>query len=386
MHFIQVGTSVFIVSFFALTLELIISRISAFYLNYSSSFMAIPIALFGLCLGSYHIQKLRNKTKTFCDIPIEKEIAKLFFSSVFAYLVVFISFSQIFPVTRYLVNAQAALKTILFSIAFLIPFYFVGRILSLVYSQFYTKIGYFYALDFLGAGLACLTTPILFHFFDLPVIILIQLFAISALWLFIKKIQIFWIPIIILNLFLFKVFSFAENSYDFSQIIKLRNASKIKQIAHRWNEYSRVALLQIEDAPIWYKIIHDNAESNVNIYPYQDNFLTPLKITINHIGAIPFFWQRTVKEALVMFAGCGQQMIELYDYSNRQAKIVGVEINPLVKKFATKTPALKNYNLQQFYNLPKIGFEIQEGRYFLETEKKQIRSNICCFRCSYIYV
>jgi hypothetical protein len=58
----------------------------------------------------------------------------------------------------------------------------------------------------------------------------------------------------------------------------------------------------------------------------------------------------------------------------------------LVKKFATKTPALKNYNLQQFYNLPKIGFEIQEGRYFLETEKKQIRSNICCFRCSYIYV
>ena len=46
---------IFIISFFTIVVELILSRMAAFYLNYSNSFLAIPITLFGLALGSLHV-------------------------------------------------------------------------------------------------------------------------------------------------------------------------------------------------------------------------------------------------------------------------------------------------------------------------------------------
>jgi len=71
-----------------------------------------------------------------------------------------------------------------------------------------------------------------------------------------------------------------------------------------------------------------------------------------------------------MFAGCGSQMIAFNALTKGKAKIVGVEINPLVTKFAKESPELKRYKLAKFYNRSNIEMNITEGRSFLDNDPR----------------
>jgi hypothetical protein len=159
---------------------------------------------------------------------------------------------------------------------------------------------------------------------------------------------------------------FLEDSYDLSQVMHVQSDMNAIEIAHKWNELSRVSLLKIAgQGKSQYKIIHDNAESRVNVGAYNPN--NPYRINPRNFTALPFICGKHTRDVLVMFAGCGQQMLEIYDYSNRKAKVTGVEINPLVKDIATTAPELTEYRLKEFYDLEHIELVIEEGRSFLET-------------------
>jgi hypothetical protein len=80
--------------------------------------------------------------------------------------------------------------------------------------------------------------------------------------------------------------------------------------------------------------------------------------------ALPFAFGRKCDKILVMFAGCGKQMIDYYRISEGNARIIGVELNPQVKKFAE---SINGYGLSEFYNLPNIEFITKEGRSFLNS-------------------
>ena len=87
--------------------------------------------------------------------------------------------------------------------------------------------------------------------------------------------------------------------------------------------------------------------------------------------SIPFLFKRRTDDILVMFAGCGKQMVQFNDYSAGDASITGVEINPLVKQFAVDVPELKGFRMEKFYSLPNINLVIEEGRYFLDNNQEK---------------
>jgi hypothetical protein len=360
--------TVFAVSFCALVMELAISRLSVFYLDYGSSFLAIPLTLLGLAIGSLHVH-LRPETME--KFQVRRALFSLILTSFLAFALVFLLFSSVFSFDRNLITEAPQLlfgKILAFTLAFLPPFYVAGRILTILFTQNREQIGTIYGADMFGAALAGFAVPLLFHFLDLPYLILffftVLAFSMSLYISSYPKNVFTFLLIFAFCFLLVKGLSFLEGRYDLSYLLGKREG-KVSELVRGWNEYSRVSLLRLEDTSgqaTGYRIIHDNAESNVVVKPFtgQDDLREH-----HYLTYIPFVTGQPVEDVLVMFAGCGAQMVEFYQFSNGKARVDGVEINPLVKVFAEKTPELRNFRLAEFYALPNVNLFIQEGRQFL---------------------
>jgi len=369
-HLRKTLSIVFVLSSCTLMFELIISRMSVFYLNYANSFIAIPLTLFGLAVGSLRVHLGKRKIE---DYSISRNLVWLTIFSFTAFAVVFLIFSQLFHITHRSrpSSIEMILKTLAFVVAFLPPFYFVGKILTVLYALNRKIIGKIYSLDLFGAALACFVTPLLFHFIDLPYLIFICLLAIVAVttlsfgkpnW----KVAAAFIGV---NLLVLPTLVHLESNYDLRKTVSHHKHWKVEEIAHKWNEFSRVSLLRIKqlNGNIWYKIIHDNAESNVAVIPYRPGEESQVPRTKDM--RIPFLLERNTDEILVMFAGSGRDMIELESLGGGKRNLTGVELNPLCIDFAVDTPEIADMRIKEFYDLPNVNMVVMEGRRFLDSDR-----------------
>lgn len=366
---------VFFLSFFTITLELVLSRMSAFYLNYSNAFLAIPITLFGLALGSLTVHISKREVSSY---DIDHHLQRLVAVSFISFVLVFLLFSRFFsflPITHQnRVDWVAPLKTAIFAGLFIFPFYYIGKIFTILFTRNRNTIGRLYGVDLIGASLGCLFTPLFFHFFDLPYLIAFCLLTISLLSLYLGRrytVRALF-KLFALNCAALAAIIFFESNYDLGKTVnRIARGAVVTELAHKWNEFSRVSLLLIKDrGASYYRIIHDNAESNVGIIPYRMSSSRSYEKRPDWVS-IPFLLNRTVNDVLVMFAGCGKQMVLFNDYSAGKANITGVEINPLVKDIAIETPELKGFRMNHFYARPNINLVIQEGRYFLDNDPQK---------------
>ena len=364
---------VLVLAFCTLMFELVISRMSVFYLNGANSFLAIPLTLFGLAVGSLRV----HLGKTAVDkIDIARQLIWLTISSFLSFAAAFLLFSQLFPITHIQnpVGGLLLAKTSAFVLVFLPPFYFIGKILTALYATYRRIIGKLYGFDLAGASLGCFATPLLFHWIDLPYIIfvcLLAMTAVTAISLGRRRLALS-VPFVLVALAFLPALIALEGSYNFSQISKHAGRGRLVELSHRWNEFSRVSLLRIESREtgevLDYKIIHNNAESNVNVGRYApDSKRYVGKKSRSHV---PFLLKRPVDRVLVMFAGCGRQMIELDWLGAGKKYLVGVEINPLVMELATQTPEIADFRIQEFYDLPNVEMNAAEGRAFLDSDDR----------------
>ncbi len=365
-------TTVFALSFCTILIELTLSRMSSFYLNYANSFLAIPLTLFGLALGSMRVHLSKGDAD---NLSVSKDLVFVVFTAFISFTFVFVFFSHIFPITRYQVNTLTTLKTFLFSGMFIFPFYFIGKVLTIFFAQNRHSIGRLYGIDLLAAALGCFATPLMFHFVDLPYLIAFALLilSLSAMFFSSKYSLKYLAAILVVNGVFLGLFVYMENGYELSGTIYQARKSEVTELQHRWNEFSRVSLLKVEEdtGKTFFKIIHDNAESNVNVTSYNPERKMSYRLHARNMIPLPFELGREVKNVLVMFAGCGAQMVEFYDYTDRKASVTGVEINPLVKDFAEQSPMLADYHLKEFYDSPGINLCIQEGRSYLDNDDKK---------------
>lgn len=356
------------IAFCTLVLELAISRLSVFYLDYSSSYVAIPVALLGLAIGSLYIHMRRNSEK---GINIQRHLLLFLIFSFISFAAVFFIFGSVFEFERSLFIYRQTLlyvKTLIFILIFIPPFFFGGTILTVLFTQERARIGQIYAADLFAAALACFLTPFIFHNFDLPYLILLYfLVMVSCLAVNAENTKRRLMNVLIftpISIGLTMILVHFESHYDLSNLVRTPTGGKTTEIAHRWNEYSRVSLLKSESADsnyTNYRIIHDNAESNVVVQPFWDSYPYFQEQALTFL---PYVVDPAPKDALVMFAGGGAQMIDFYHF-NHGAKIVdGAEINPLVKEFSLHKE-LASYRLKEFYELPNVDLRIQEGRQFL---------------------
>ena len=361
---------VFLAAFCCLMFELIISRLADFHLDSRNSFIAIPITFLGLALGSLHVHFRKRIVERF---SVRVNLILLAAVSFLTLTVVFLIFSRYLTVTgAYSVMAQlphSLNKSLFFVAVFIVPFYFFGRVLTVCYHLNRDRIGAIYSADFFGASLACFLTPVLFHMLNLPGVLCAFTCGLSLLVLLFLRLP--WrataallATLIALNVGFLYFVIYADNHTSFEDFFRAEKIGKATEVAHAWNEFSRVSVIRIDDGPrSYYTIIHDNAQSNVEVAHYlPGSFSVPSRIS--SVEAI-FLRGKPISDVMVMFAGCGAQMVPFHELSGGKARITGIELNPLVKKLAVTTPELEDFHLKDFYELPNVDLKIMEGRSFL---------------------
>jgi len=368
---------VFCSAFACLLFELIISRLADFHLGYLNSYLALPITFLGLALGSLHAHFRPAIIERF---RASRALIGLAAACAVTLLLIYVLFSRytIFAVSdrRVWFTALPA-KTCLFTIVFILPFYVFGRILTTCYHRWRSQIGKIYAADFFGAALGCFLTPVLFHYLSLPEVTTLLLGAICLMLLLFFH-RAWW------RTCLFAGAAAGLLAGYYVQIDRLEHSMRYeynnpdgtgprtREIASRWNEFSRVQLVRFEfpdPKRNYYKIIHDNARSNVHVAPYvPGKTRRPAALDAKEL---PFILGRNTDDILVMFAGCGAEMVQFNEYTSGKARITGVELNPLCRDFAVEAPELAGHRLAEFYALPNIDLRIEEGRGFLMRDTRQ---------------
>jgi len=367
---------VFGVCVLSLVLEMTASRLAAFYLTYSNSYLAIPLALFGLTLGSLRIHLGRRRVEQY---DLRRWFAWLGPVTALCLAAIFLLFSRFFPLQQFDISAAVLAKLLLFCGGLIPPLYLCGAILTLVFTRHSERVALLYALDFTGAALACAATPLLLMRFDLPLVMALTVLVTGVIHAAIaagptwRRAAVAVIP----AAGAFATLTWLEGQYDFHNVVAKPWSSptdasaEVSQVAHRWNAYSRVAALRIAGGErSYYRIIHDNAESNVAVMPYSGVYQQNLAARDNILAA-PWLLGRPVRSALVMFAGCGRQMLEIDRLSGGHTPITGVEINPLVIEMARKLPELSAMRLDEFFSRPNVRMVVNDGRAFLDQNRER---------------
>ncbi|MCK9461652.1 MAG: hypothetical protein M0R80_18640 [Proteobacteria bacterium] len=360
---------VFLTVLCCLMLELILSKIASFHLGQSYSYIAIPITFLGLALGSFHAHLNRRIIENF-DVP--RYTLLFIVVTALSLAAMFSVFLYLFPVySESRANALSLFylcKTLVFIATTIVPFYFAGRILAVTYFINRENIGKIYSADLWGASTACFVTPLLFHFFDLPDVLFVVVVCLSVLGLIFRPMtrvrRLAVAALLVLLCFGFRFFMVhAEENFDVSGF-EPDPEVHVTQLAHRWNEFSRVALTATErNGRVDYAVKHDNARSNVHVWRYIPANVRPSD-ELSTMNA-PFIIGRKARTMMVMFAGCGAEMIRLNELAGGRSDITGVELNPLVRDLVLQSDVLEDYRIPEFLSLPNIHLVIQEGRHFL---------------------
>jgi SAM-dependent methyltransferase len=371
-------TLVFSTALCCLMFELLIARLADFFIGFRNTFIALPVTFLGLALGSLYVHFRPQLVSRFSVRGSLFGVAGVSFATL---AIVIVILTRGFAVNAAddvaLHFADGAAKTAIFVAGFITPFFVFGRILTLCYHVERDHIGRIYSADFFGAALGSFITPVLFHFVSLPEVILVWMLVLSAIVLFFLRASVAVtaaaaVALVALNTGFYFTVRWLESSVEYRYYVRDESPPKTREIASRWNEFSRVQLVKFEfedERRSHYKVIHDDARSNVHVRPYVPGQTKKPKV----LDALesPFIMKREVKDALVMFAGCGDEMIRIRELSGARANVTGVEINPACVSLPANEPELESFKIGEFFNTPGIEMRFTEGRAFLMKNDKQ---------------
>jgi len=367
---------VFAVAFSLLMLELVLARMFPFFLGNISSFVAIPVAMFGLSVGALVLHWVRGEPSPRWIPTLLPALLLLTFLS---FLLLFFLFNHVeaFGLTHHKLQnpAHDALKTAVFSLLFVPSFALGGVVLSTAFTAGARQVGSLYALDLIGSALACLIAPVVLHFVDLPVAITVLLAVLALACVFVLSgirrtlaVQL-GVAIGIIGLLGSAQLIFTESPDPEVIGVRYARGRGVKELRHQWNDVSRVALMQCgeDDADNRsFRLIHDDGISNVIVRKYKERRIDR-KQNYRHPQAFPFLTDPPARTALVMFAGAGQDMMRMLEYSRGTVDVTGVELNGLVPRLVSG-PLYTRWNLSEFYDRDDVHLVIDEGRAFLNRD------------------
>ncbi len=361
------------VAFSLLLLELLLARMYPFFLGDISAFIAIPVAMFGLSLGAL---ALHLKPGDASPRWLPALVPALLVTATLCFTAFFLLFNHVFNITHHWWQhpGQDALKTTVLSLVFVPVFALGGVILSIAFTAGARQVGRLYALDLIGSAGACLVAPLALQLMDLPLVICLLLGVLAGCTTYLlsaarKPLLGLLVPLFAAAIPLSATqLIFTERPDPEALATTYAKGRTVTEVRHRWNAISRVAVVQLtnEKGKNDYRIIHDDGISNVFVRKYRPkNLENPRESSVTQ--RIPFIMDNTPSSALVMFAGCGKDMILLDEFARGQMDITGVEINPLVVRHVSR-PKRDPWNLQPFYNRPNIDLRFAEGRSFLNRD------------------
>ena len=367
---------VFAVAFSLLMLELVLARMFPFFLGNISSFVAIPVAMFGLSVGALALHWTPGEPHPRWIPTLLPALLLLTFLS---FLLLFFLFNHVdaFGLTHHKLQnpAHDALKTAVFGLLFVPSFALGGVVLSTAFTAGAKQVGSLYALDLIGSALACLIAPVVLHFVDLPVAITALLAVLGLACVLVltevqRKLSLgFAIGVGIMGLLGSAQLIFAERPDPEVIGVRYAHGRSVKELRRKWNDVSRVALMQFgEDGEKnrSFRLIHDDGISNVIVRSYNPKRIDR-KQNYRHPQGFPFLLDTPATTALVMFAGAGQDMMRMLEYSRGTVDVTGVELNGLVPELVSGL-LYPRWHLDDFYDRDDVHLVIDEGRAFLNRD------------------
>jgi len=377
----DVELGIFLVGLVGLMVELLHTRMLSFFLGSISNFLAIPVALFGLALGSLLVHR-QPKADVRRSITILQALALPVLTA--AFVGFFAVANAFFPVIHVsLENPYGdAARMLAYSGIFLPSYAILGALLALYFEAGAQNIGRLYCFDLAGAAAGCLLAPLVLTWAGLPPAIMTVLFGALALLaatpLARRRLAVgagaAGYCVVAFLAWRGSVFHEHPDAVRLSRYVLGGYArAGVKEERVRWNDLARTSLMRAEIAnpegrgEAW-GIVQDDGLSNVNVARWdpEANAADMLRYSLHH--ALPFLMGHEPKRMLVLFAGVGRDMVALDCMAQGKADITGVELNRAVVDLY-RDPLLAGMNLRAFHARRNIHLVVREGRDFLKSDR-----------------
>jgi hypothetical protein len=368
---------IFLVGLVCLMVEILHTRMLAFFLGSISNFLAIPVSLLGLALGSLLVHRARKPDTRRLIAILQALVLPVVAAAFVGFFAVANAFFPAIHVSLENPYGDAA-RLLAYAGIFLPPYAFLGALLALYFEEGAQSIGRLYCFDLAGAASGCLLAPLVLTWAGLrPAIMTVLLGALALLAaspLARRRLAVgAGAAGLCVIAFLAWRGSVLEEHPDVARLSRYVLSDQVRGGAEetrvRWNDLARTSLVRAGaglNAEAW-GIVQDDGISNVKIARW-DPAATPadlLPASLHH--ALPFLMGHAPKRILVLFAGVGRDMVELDGLAEGQADITGVELNPAVVDLH-RDPLLAGMNLPAFHARPNIHLVAREGRDFLDND------------------
>ena len=378
----SVELGIFLVGFLCLTVELLHTRMLSFFLGSISNFLAIPVSLFGLALGSLVVHHRARPADARRLIAVLQALTLPVLTG--AFVAFFAVANAFFPVIH--VSLQTpdgdAVRLLVYAGVFLPPYAIFGALLALYFDEGAARIGRLYVFDLAGAASGCLVAPLVLTWAGLPPAVMAALLGALALLAvtplgrrrFAVGAGVIGLGLVGILAARGRVFHERPDVVSLSRYVLSDYARHpLQEMRVRWNDLARTSLIRAEighpdgAADAW-GIVQDDGVSNVKVARWDPAAQPADLLPYSLHQTLPFLMGHQPKRILVLFAGVGRDMVELDCLAQGQADITGVELNPAVADLAAD-PLLAGMNLRAFFARPNMHLVVREGRDFLAHDR-----------------
>ena len=281
---------------------------------------------------------------------------------------------------------EAISSSVGIGLVFIFAFFSLGIVYSLVYKNYSNESAKIYFFDLIGASLGCVFGTIVINYLQPSSVLLVLSLSVFCLTLFyeyyLENLRPIRAVIYVLACFILLIINMRT---DFLEIrVKdyhsywTKAMPSYQEIWHRWNVYSRTGLLrdtQAKNTPVCSQYTFSIQDGRAGVAPFNLSNPYFLKPDTSCASSLSFLLKEP-GNILVLMAGAGYEMVQVYSFSEGRADITGVELNPLI---IDKTKTIPGYNLDIFFKLPNVHMVNQEGRSYIESSSKKFDSIILPF-------
>ncbi|MEQ1502364.1 MAG: class I SAM-dependent methyltransferase, partial [Myxococcota bacterium] len=361
----------FLAGMTSLALELVLVRLLAFFLASTADFLAIPLALLGLALGSMYAHfGHRGPPERLVSISAAAVLPVVVGSLVALFGVFDRFFYEVYVFSRS--PETDALRLVVYGLILLPPFAVFGALFAGLFSGNPDRLGRLYAADLAGAAFGCLLTPVLLTLSGLPAALLgVVAGALVLTWVagpprrLVRLAAGALFAAVVAGVAAGVLFRETPDPTTLAHAV-LRGTDGqpvVSSLRVRWNEIARTALVRIaRTGRTQYFVVQDNGLSNVTLQAWPPTEAA----TTAEVHDLPWRLGRSPERVLVLFAGAGRDMMNFDRLSDGKADITGVELNPAVRNQGV---AVRKLKIGEFLAKPNIHLVIQEGRDFLDHDR-----------------
>ncbi len=379
----------FLVALALLAFEINTVRTINFVVGPSLIYVAIALAMLGLSGASSLLSLFDIRT-----LPVRREI--LLFSLCVAIAALLVHAHFLAADQKGLLNAAVAeagradglrgvliagigygLKTaFIVGIGLSLPYFLFGALLALLFTTTENRLyGRLYASDLIGAAVGCMAAILVMettgYAFSVTAPAVVVLLAGAAyVWPAHRMLAVAGVLAAVALGILPRADWYAERiepPVNANYLARdYRYQEEIREVWRDWNSYTRVG------AVVWgganarpYAMMSlANGDGMAWVWPYHAGAANPLP----HRAAKPAMLLDPPRNALVMFAGAGADLMSLHQFGNGTTRVTGVELNAELVAGARDLP---DHRVAELLGEPMVDLQIEEGRVFLERDTQR---------------